>query len=154
MKNYEKPMVLSNEELAEGVYAASGNEGVCWTISYVVSQEWNGTGKVYELHGKHSDTVKHWSKGTVVTIEFLNPSSNPLVVSAENNINYTVAVTGNVAKITRNLGADSYKSGDEFTYKVFVFAGSETASKLVSIQHISISCMITSNVQGEGGDGT
>lgn len=24
MKNYEKPMVLSNEELAEGVYAASG----------------------------------------------------------------------------------------------------------------------------------
>lgn len=30
MKNYEKPVVLVNEELAEGVYAASGD---CWTAS-------------------------------------------------------------------------------------------------------------------------
>ena len=27
MRNYEKPMVLSNEELAEGIYAASGTAG-------------------------------------------------------------------------------------------------------------------------------
>ena len=28
MKNYEKPMALMNDELAEGVYAASGDQGI------------------------------------------------------------------------------------------------------------------------------
>ncbi len=154
MKNYEKPMVLSNEELAEGVYAASGNEGVCWTVDYVMTQDWNGMGKVFQIHGVHSDTVKHWSKGTVVTILFGNPSGNPIVVVPENATDYAVTVDGNLAKITRNLGADSYMSGDNFTYKIFVTAGTAETTKLVSISDISISCMITSNVQGEGGDGT
>ena len=32
MKKYEKPIVMINEELAEGVYAASGQSVDCWII--------------------------------------------------------------------------------------------------------------------------
>lgn len=32
MKNYERPIVMINEDLAEGVYAASGAD--CWVIEY------------------------------------------------------------------------------------------------------------------------
>lgn len=35
MKNYEKPCVLVNEELAEGVYAASG----CYTVTAAITQQ-------------------------------------------------------------------------------------------------------------------
>lgn len=40
MKNYEKPVVMVNEGLAEGVYAASGGVQVfgtdeCWKVNYV-----------------------------------------------------------------------------------------------------------------------
>ncbi len=32
MKKYERPVVMINEELAEGVYAASGNGVDCWIV--------------------------------------------------------------------------------------------------------------------------
>ena len=43
MKNYEKPVLLVNEELAEGVYAASGS--IHWNLS--VSTE-GGVGNIHE----------------------------------------------------------------------------------------------------------
>ena len=42
MKKYERPVVLVNEELAEGVYAASGANAIqvgCWTASGAGRQE-------------------------------------------------------------------------------------------------------------------
>lgn len=40
MKNYVKPMVLANEELAEGVYAASGamTGDDCYSVTYNIHQ--------------------------------------------------------------------------------------------------------------------
>ncbi len=35
MKNYEKPVVLVNDEIAEGVYMASGD---CYTVTYKIHQ--------------------------------------------------------------------------------------------------------------------
>ena len=41
MKNYEKPVVMVNEGLAEGVYAASGQPGH-WTMNAKAVQKLNG----------------------------------------------------------------------------------------------------------------
>lgn len=153
MNNYEKPLVLSNEELAEGVYAASGEilSGTCWTVNPVLSQEWNGTSKVYEVYAKHSDTVKHWSKGSIFTITFSDVLTS---VRPENVTDYVVSWSGNTVTVERNLGADSYLSGDNYTCKIFVNGTSEDATRALQVLSSTISCKVTANVQGEGGDGS
>lgn len=69
MKKYEKPVVMINEELAEGVYAASG----CWTA--------NGAGRQtrvssredfrFQVNGSHI-AVAHTGK-VIVTFIFDQP---------------------------------------------------------------------------------
>lgn len=53
MKKYEKPIVVINEELAEGVYAASG----CWTTSGASRQESVSARKDwrFQVNGSHID---------------------------------------------------------------------------------------------------
>ena len=72
MKNYVKPIVLANEELAEGVYAASGAVGNanCWTISVRSDQDWNGSHHVFEVTIVHSDTVQHISTESTSVLTF------------------------------------------------------------------------------------
>lgn len=59
MKNYSKPVVLMNEELAEGVYAASGSD--CYTAWGEVIQN-PATGMdnyVVKIHADHNTTTHH-----------------------------------------------------------------------------------------------
>lgn len=69
MKKYEKPVVMINEELAEGVYAGSG----CFKISDYTPQE-PVTGRetyVIGFNAKHEDT--HKTKTMLLTLTFNQP---------------------------------------------------------------------------------
>ncbi len=80
MKRYEKPVVLVNEELSEGVYAASG----CYTVTTRVHQEiQNGRGDYrIQIDGKH--VADHTKEKQTLTISFNMPveykSSNGTLV--------------------------------------------------------------------------
>lgn len=69
MKEYSKPTILINEELSEGVYAASG----CYTITTQVHQEMQtGRGDYrIQIDGKHQ--ADHTKDKQTMTISFNLP---------------------------------------------------------------------------------
>lgn len=147
MKNYVKPMVVANDGLAEGVYMASGEVwgGDCWTVEAKSVQKWNGSHQIYEVHAKHDTTAEHISGCTIVTLDFSTP-----IVDASSESGFAVSVNGNTVSITRELLGDAYGSGDEFTYKVWVSAGSEAQTvALPEKVPATISCRREVNVQGK-----
>lgn len=147
MKNYEKPVILANDEMFEGIYMASGDGATdCWTVSAVSVQDWNGSHHVFEVHCAHDNSVEHISAGTTVQLAFSNA-----VTDAYSE--YASSYSGNTVTITRELLADAYQSGDNMTYKVWVAAADEATTKAITCTGASISCTKTVNVQGNGGDG-
>ena len=69
MKNYEKPVVIANEELAEGVYAGSGD---CYTFKGTVVQQ-PALGMDYyvvQIDGYHHAPDGHHSNNRTVKVEF------------------------------------------------------------------------------------
>ena len=73
MNNYKKPVVLANEELSEGVYAASGGQATseCWTASARIHQKpETGRGDYrIQVDCAHTNPDMHRS-GAIVTIVF------------------------------------------------------------------------------------
>lgn len=69
MKNYEKPVVLANNEMSEGVYAASGD---CYTCEASVNQAPELGQDCYVVRVKlvHNATDGHHSNTRRVTINF------------------------------------------------------------------------------------
>ena len=146
MKNYEKPVILANDELAEGVYLGSG-EPDCWTIDAHVAQEWNGSHKIFEVTIVHSTGLQHISTASNVTLTF---NSN---ITDASYAEYPSNVSGNVMYIRRELLGDAYNSGDRATYKVWATTGDEATTKALQIVGKTISCDKAANVQGGGADG-
>ncbi len=145
MNKYEAPVVVVNDELAEGVYAGSGTQSStdCWTVNPVPVQELDGSGsKVFEIHCAHNMAAEHISSSTTVVLTF---SSN--LVSARSE--FDTQVSGNTVTITRTLLADAYKSGDNMTYKVWVSTGDEVTTRALSCTGATITCVHETNVQGK-----
>lgn len=69
MKRYDKPSILVNEELSEGVYAASG----CYTVTTQVHQQMQtGRGDFrIQINGKHD--ADHTKEKQTLTISFNMP---------------------------------------------------------------------------------
>lgn len=150
MKSYEKPIAVVNDELSEGVYAASGtNNADCWTINSYSVQDWNGSHHVFEVKIVHSDAVKHISTASTSVITFSNT-----VTDAYSEGNCTATFSGNTVTVVRTLHANAYQSGDVATYKVWVKSTDEASTKAITCTGSSISCTKSVNVQGEGGDGS
>ena len=145
MKKYEKPIVMINEGMSEGVFAASG-EAECWTIECVSVQDWNGSHHVFEVRCSHSADVQHISSATEVVLTFSSP-----IVNAYSE--FPSSFSGNTVTVKRELLADAYKSGDRVTYKVWVKAADESTTKGIACSGATIKCTKTVNVQGNGADG-
>lgn len=145
MKEYVSPIILANEDLSEGVYAASGNAD-CWTVEAYSVQEYDGSHHVFEVRCVHSDTVEHISSASTVVLAFNYP-----ITDARSE--FESSVSGNTVTIVRSLLADAYKSGDTMTYKVWAQAADEASTKALAVEGASISCTKSVNVQGLGGDG-
>lgn len=147
MKNYEKPVVLETEELAEGVYAASGGVAGaststdCWTVDAVSVQDWDGANHIFEIRCRHSNSVQHISSNTDVTLTFSN-----LVVDARSE--FPCTFSGSTVVVSRTLHANAYNSGDNMTYKVWVRSSDEATTKAISCTGATITCTHQMNVQG------
>lgn len=144
MKDYEKPIVVANEDAFEGVYAASGGlaENDCWTVDVRSEQDWNGSHHVFQVHAVHSTAVKHISTSTTVTLTFSSALTNAYS-------EFSCTCSGNTVTVTRELLANGYGSGDNYTYKVWASTGNEATTKALTCTGASISGVKTANVQGE-----
>lgn len=148
MKGYEKPMVMVNDGLSEGVYAGSGTAEAadCWTVDPVSVQTWTGSHHVFEIRCVHSTAVEHISSASTVTLTFSQPLTDAYS-------EFPCTFTGSTVTITRELHANAYKSGDTMTYKVWVSTGDQATTEAIYCTGATISCTKTVNVQGGGADG-
>lgn len=103
MENYVKPIVLSNEELVEGIYTASGDE--CYTVTaYIHQRPQFGRGDYrIQVNGSHSAEDGHHSGEQILTLTFNQPvtyvNSNGTLASGDGtnvlSIKYTYHNNGN-----------------------------------------------------------
>ncbi|MBR6642782.1 MAG: hypothetical protein IKL28_03875 [Lachnospiraceae bacterium] len=142
MSKYEKPMVMINEELAEGVYAASGAE--CWAVSEAISvQDWDGESHVFQMKFRHSTDYQHTTDGFSVTVTFSNN-----ITKARSNESGDM-VGSNSISFTRFGHSNGYNQGDLVEIKVWASTGDEATTKALSINSVEVtSCSKTVNVQG------
>lgn len=102
MTNYESPVILRTEELAEGVYLASG----CYTATAIIlqtPQDGRGDYRI-QVNGQHN--ADHTKEAQTLTISFNQPvvysSSNGVSVSGSGtntlviNYNYHQNPTDNI----------------------------------------------------------
>lgn len=147
MKKYVKPMVEVNEDLAEGIYAASGDSG-CWTINSVNKESGGGHERYFEVNTTHSMDVQHISNAFVMEFDFNYPISE-----ARTDFEGAVTVSGNTVRIERNYHGNAYKAGDLVVFKVIVQCADQAMLDGVACTgYRVISCDKSVNVQGNGGD--
>ena len=143
MSTYEKPMVMVNEELAEGVYAASGSN--CWSGGVSSVQDWNGSHHVFEVQIQHSSGVEHTASSVSVSLSFS--------ASVEGYSEGGGSFSGSNVTVSRGGHANGYKSGDDVTFKVWAKAADEASTKALSCSVTGFSCASEINVQGGGANG-
>ena len=109
MQNYSKPVVLENEDLAEGVYAASGAGGLvssdCWIIERVQIMQRPETGRGdyrLQVDTKHINSDNHRSSATV-TIVF----NQPVTVTNPGGNAFTVSGEGSTIKVGFDVGTNN-----------------------------------------------
>lgn len=73
MYGYSKPIVIQNEELAEGVYAASGSD--CYSVTGFIHQipEYGRGDYRIQVNGVHNASDGHHSGEQVLTLNFTIP---------------------------------------------------------------------------------
>ena len=143
MSNYQKPAVVLNEGLAEGVFAASG-DAECWTIDPVSVQDWDGARHVFEIRCVHSAAVEHISSAATITLNF-----NSMVKYAYAEAGFPTTYSGSTVSVVRELHANAYKSGDTMTFKVFVEGNDEGTTRAMACTGATIRCTHQVNVQGK-----
>jgi len=166
MKAYVKPMVLELEDIAEGIYAASGevvptsndepevpaqpvdydNDPECWIPSYReiqrVSSNPSDSFVIYEIKGEHKTGLKHISAKQRVSVMFSSPDFSSAVCQE-----YPVTINGCTVEFEREKLADAYGSGDNFICNIRLNCTPEVAAK-ISVTGVTIYCTHKENVQG------
>lgn len=111
MNKYSKPIVLMNEELAEGVYAASGNDGAdCYSVTTNIHQKPETGRGDYRIQVTASHLTAHHGTAQTLVLYFNQAvtysSSNGTLAGGDGtstlSINYTY----------HNNGVDSIGLGD------------------------------------------
>jgi len=179
MKTYERPVVLLNEELAEGVYAASGaapeepynppeatpapdggaGGGSAPTPTPTPTPDEAVTTDCWTVDPV---SVQDWNGSHHVfeircvhsnSVEHIS-SNTEVVLTFSGSVTdayseFPCSFSGSTVTINRTLLADAYKSGDNMTYKVWVKAADEATTKSISCTGATISCTHETNVQGK-----
>ena len=166
MKNYVKPVVLENDEIFEGVYAASGafddetnegnppdenvveDDGDCWIVTVVPEARADLDGGVggyknFRVKAIHPDTVAHISTASKIVITF---SSNIEAVVWEHGES-SCDFDGNTVTITREYHANAYYSGDQYDSLLKVRAATDELTLALTCD-ATITCTKIPNVQG------
>ena len=173
MSGYVSPMIIDNDDLAEGVYATgSGGElGFdCWDVRAQRTQQvtsnpsekysWH---RIYASH--HKANVEHLSMGVTYTLHITGePATKMAPEGNEGNkvgpggsfygqdskgfqYSFTLDSTGTIITLVRSMLADAYLSGDEVSFGIRL----DSANGLCEIDNNSISyvCKVETNVQGK-----
>lgn len=167
MKNYVKPVVLENDEIFEGVYAASGafddvpegenppagenvvvDDGDCWTVTVVPEVRADldgGSGgyKNFRVQAIHPDTVAHISTASKVVITFSSDITAVVWEHGESSCDFD----GNTVTITREYHANAYYSGDQYNSLLKVRAETDELTLALTCD-ATITCTKIPNVQG------
>lgn len=111
MKNYVKPVVLLNEEISEGVYAASGE--ACYTVSaYIHQRPETGRGDYrLQVNGSHAAGDGHHSGEQILVLTFNQPveySGSNGEFAGYSDGNNTISIVYNY----HNNGNDNVGLGD------------------------------------------
>lgn len=149
-KIYEKPVLVFTEDMAEGIFAASGAslDGSCWTASAESSQDYVDGNHIFRIKATHTPIVEHISTACTFTVPFNYP-----IQSCHSENDWQCTPSGNNVIVTRVNHANAYKSGDETNFGLWVSTGDEATTKNLVPGAISCSCTKTVNVQGGGADG-
>ena len=137
-----------NEELAEGVYAASG-DGDCWTIDIKPDQDFGGGslgGKTFRVRCEHI-SMQHISVASTFVVTFSAP------ISSAKCENFNTTVSGNTVTVTRDNHGNAYGSHDEYNSLLEILCADEDTTRAVTVIDKKITCTKTTNVQGGGADG-
>lgn len=132
MSNYEKPVVMVNEELAEGVYAASGAVSTCWSMEWDKKENYDGTWQNFRFQIRHIDTDHAKTGDNIVVVlnfsgQVTEAQSNDVAgVSCSGN---TVTITGALSSVTPNTNCTKSfllqlkSSGSDATQALFYSGG-------------------------------
>lgn len=144
---YTKPMVLEVGDIAEGIYAASGEvvgenndrEDQCWTVTIDRDQVIAHEGIVkFRVKATHPNAI-HISKSTTITIIF-----NQMIESARFE-GFDVSIAGATVVLKRESHANAYGNLDQYdTLLEVVCKDPETLSTI----SYTIDCEKDYNVQG------
>ncbi|MBE5864813.1 MAG: hypothetical protein E7292_01205 [Lachnospiraceae bacterium] len=137
MKNYEKPVVLVNEELAEGVYAASGD---CYTVTAKIVQlpELGKDWYTIQMDGVHDAQDGHHSSERVIKVVF-----NQVVTYQASNAESVSGSGSNILYLTYVQGNGSYHNNAQDTLglgNLEVVSEPGLAINSVSCSYCSRSC--------------
>lgn len=103
MKNYEKPMVMVNEGLAEGVYAASGD---CWKNLQAEITDYNTSpGPQVSVSMKHVNEDMHLSSITMTL--YFNQTITAATGSGWNRTPDYLGESGSTVVIQVNIGTSN-----------------------------------------------
>ena len=139
---YNKPVILTNDDMAEGVFAASGNTSTdCWTVTVTKDQTDAGGYCTFRVDGKHNKSMEHISTKTVVKIVF-----SDTVTNAEfEGFGFEVSANGNTVTLTRESHANAYNSGDNFNSLLKIWS---PTYQTITATSYGITCTHAVNVQG------
>ena len=145
MKNYESPVVLQYEDMAEGVYAASGQtekEDECWTVVIekvqVIAHECIAK---FRVKANHPGTV-HISTKSTVTVVFSKPVESAYFDAGTTSVNGTTVV------IERESHANAYGVADNYDSNLEIHLASPSDAEEVQVVSSMIVCTKAVNVQG------
>ncbi len=139
MKKYERPVVMINEELAEGVYAASGD---CYTFTANIVQTPAVGNEVYtiQIDGKHAATDNHCSTSRIVKIVFNKPvtyvDSKAAGVAGSGTAVLSLTYTDGINGSYHNNGVDNIGLGN-----LIVKADADLAITSVSCVYCDNACV-------------
>lgn len=142
---YERPLILEIEDVAEGIYAYSGTPAQndeCWTVSVTKDQEDAGGYATFRVRGIHAGAL-HISSKTSICLVFNSPVLNVKFEGFD-----VVGISGNTVIIERQSLANAYYSTDEFNSLLKVYVQDAADLKTLTCVSAVVTCEKKPNVQG------
>lgn len=134
MKNYVQPIIIDNEELAEGVYATGSGVGNCWAITYEVKQRnTNPYDPFVNVRIKGVHMAQHISSALEIKVSFDRPISSAIFDFGGFECN----VLGNEVYLKRINHANGYGSMDNFDSNLRIVTGEPDT---INVANVSWKC--------------
>ena len=126
MRKYEKPSIIIVEELAEGVYAASGSD--CMSVKAYISQERSKTKEgMYAVwvESNHDGSLYrgdgHAASGITVTLYFNQPvTCDGSYYQGESGTSYSVSGGNGTSTLTLAFSGDTANAGTKFWGQIYI----------------------------------